>query len=427
MKDADPQALHQQFRERAVLMAQDIAAVAIAGVTDRKCTKRIHASYQHLRSASIGARGKIFSDPRTSVLLRELEVRILDCDGKIDPNLAEAISDVFSLLALSASVIDGAGFAAPGIYAQTGSPVLPGTLRRLSTLHETPLIDLVGTPNAEAPSSRNFACQEDIIQIGWLQLAIGEDYLNPADEYDISPTLPGNVDKSAWVAALENSVAAIRRHSGSRQITQLFGKVIVPIEATACDAHLSITFNSRPGVLYMSLPEDWRILAEAIVHESDHQWLYALGQTGSIWSSAVEPQPARYYSPWRNDPRPLDGLLWGASAFVRVGEFWTALTVETERGLVEADWCGARAALALTQALHAIRTISLYGQLASTGSQLLHSLETRAQNALNAMRRQPQHSSWFQSAQARIDGHVRDWIVRNDRSTPEIIAPNYVR
>jgi hypothetical protein len=41
---------------------------------------------------------------------------------------------------------------------------------------------------------------------------------------------------------------------------------------------------------------------------------------------------ARYYAPWRPDPRPLGGLFQGAYAFLAVADFWRVERLLLDRG-----------------------------------------------------------------------------------------------
>ena len=69
-------------------------------------------------------------------------------------------------------------------------------------------------------------------------------------------------------------------------------------------------------------------LADALVHELQHSKLNAVFEAVALHESGND----RFYAPWRDDPRPLNGVLHGIYAFTGVVEFWSA-----RRGLVPED------------------------------------------------------------------------------------------
>ncbi|MBB5956793.1 HEXXH motif-containing protein [Saccharothrix tamanrassetensis] len=60
---------------------------------------------------------------------------------------------------------------------------------------------------------------------------------------------------------------------------------------------------------------------EALVHELQHSKVNGLLDLVDLCHGEAV---ARHYAPWRDDPRPVQGLLHGAYAFVSVVEFWRA-------------------------------------------------------------------------------------------------------
>lgn len=59
------------------------------------------------------------------------------------------------------------------------------------------------------------------------------------------------------------------------------------------------------------------VLAESIVHEFRHNLLHQLERAYPIFEPG-SPNEARFYSPWRDDPRPLSGILHALFVFLDV-------------------------------------------------------------------------------------------------------------
>ncbi|GGM94703.1 HEXXH motif domain-containing protein [Streptomyces fuscichromogenes] len=84
-------------------------------------------------------------------------------------------------------------------------------------------------------------------------------------------------------------------------------------------AVLSASSSDAFGGLLSSLPPDPVSFAVTLVHEFQHTKLGALLHLLTLErDSGTE----RHYAPWRNDPRPLSGLLQGAYAFLGITDFW---------------------------------------------------------------------------------------------------------
>jgi uncharacterized protein len=69
----------------------------------------------------------------------------------------------------------------------------------------------------------------------------------------------------------------------------------------------------------MSEPPNPDTCASTLAHELQHVKLCAVLDIVKLTSPD---EGSRYYAPWRDDPRPIAGLLQGAYAHVGVTEFW---------------------------------------------------------------------------------------------------------
>ncbi|MFC4467717.1 HEXXH motif domain-containing protein [Streptomyces xiangluensis] len=85
------------------------------------------------------------------------------------------------------------------------------------------------------------------------------------------------------------------------------------------------TAGDAVGGVTASRPDDVPQLAATLVHEFQHTKLSGLIhlQPLSVDQTAQDPEEL-FYAPWRDDPRPLSGLLQGIYAFTGVTRFWRA-------------------------------------------------------------------------------------------------------
>ncbi|GIM89342.1 aKG-HExxH-type peptide beta-hydroxylase [Paractinoplanes toevensis] len=108
------------------------------------------------------------------------------------------------------------------------------------------------------------------------------------------------------------------RHRPAAEILAAVLSVIVPVEADPGSGGLSATSAHAFGAVAISTPGDPRAFAVGLLHECQHSLLNA---TNTLFD-LVDPGGPRVCSPWREDPRPLAGLLHGAYAYQSVTRFW---------------------------------------------------------------------------------------------------------
>jgi uncharacterized protein len=94
--------------------------------------------------------------------------------------------------------------------------------------------------------------------------------------------------------------------------------VIVPLSRSV-HGHHSSSSPETFGAVAMSEPPDPDTCASTLAHELQHVKLCAVLD---IVKLTAPDEGSRYYAPWRDDPRPIAGLLQGAYAHVGVTEFW---------------------------------------------------------------------------------------------------------
>jgi HEXXH motif-containing protein len=93
---------------------------------------------------------------------------------------------------------------------------------------------------------------------------------------------------------------------------------LTPLVAPAC-GQTSATSRHAFGCVALSLPSDGQTMALALAHEVQHAKLAALMDMLPLMAPSSRD---RFYAPWRDDPRPLSGLLHGTYAHIAVAGFW---------------------------------------------------------------------------------------------------------
>ena len=164
------------------------------------------------------------------------------------------------------------------------------------------------------------------------------------------------------------------------------------------------------GGVTLSRPLHARDLAETLVHEMQHSKLAAVMHLVDLLAEPSPAEPrARYYAPWRDDPRPLYGLLHGTYAFLSVARFWSREAAfvsdpaERHRAYVRcARW--REAASETKEAMLADRS-----GLTGTGRRFVAAMG----NALAELRTVPLPESAVREARRQADLHRARWSERN--------------
>ncbi len=410
--DMEPRAVRHSLLRDVAEGFSDIATV-IAATPYCESKVRFFAVYDKLICSSVQARRRIFEDPRMVIWVASAESAILEADGCVkDESTITKWARELDIFALSAALIDGSTYETNDAWLSAGSTFLPGARQFFRS--------------ARAPHSQNLSLDAHgiirvdgspielmtVLESRGVQLVTADRLLTPPDVPGVVPLAPEEVDVGSWVTLLDKATDLIALHTDSMDLSRL-GSAIVPVQGAAENTHCSVSFSTRPCVLYMSWAPSAKVIAEAIVHESDHQLFYVLTRRHSFWTEPVINQRCVFRSPWRDDPRPLDGLLRGASAFIRVGEFWCAVLPAMTRDSEDFHWTGRRSVLAVRQALDALSLIDRFGSLSAAGRELVTALLQRAQRVLEEISHESEFPSWKALSIEQEAVHDDAWRLRH--------------
>jgi HEXXH motif-containing protein len=112
----------------------------------------------------------------------------------------------------------------------------------------------------------------------------------------------------------------VRKHQWAAEPLPDLVSVIVPLIPRHDTDLVSATTPAAFGAIATSWPPDSVTLAETLVHEGQHVKLCGLLDMVPLIASGG----GQVYAPWRQDPRPADGLLQGIYAHLGIARFWAA-------------------------------------------------------------------------------------------------------
>ncbi|CAL9394053.1 hypothetical protein SUDANB95_01310 [Actinosynnema sp. ALI-1.44] len=214
----------------------------------------------------------------------------------------------------------------------------------------------------------------------------------------VPPELPvaDHVDVAGWRRSLSAAwrILAADHPPLAAEVAELI-TVVTPMPA-ARTGTTSATLADAFGCVFLSPSPDPESLAVTLVHEAQHTKLVALMD---LFPLLVPDRRETFYAPWREDPRPLAGLLHGTYAHLGVARFWRTrpgLAAQTEY----ARW--RRAALAATG------TLLTSGGLTGTGTRFVEEMA----RVLRAWCAEPVHPEAESRAAAQATAHHTRWSTR---------------
>jgi HEXXH motif-containing protein len=194
-----------------------------------------------------------------------------------------------------------------------------------------------------------------------------------------------------------------RCHPRMAEEISLLARAVVP-RSQPEQGMVSSTSPEAFGAIALSEPSEVLSLAETLVHETQH---LKLGAILGIASLVRADDNRRFYAPWRDDPRPADGLLQGAYAYLGVAEFWRGQQ-DVDHGSTQrraqAEFARWREATALVT-----RILLTSGVLTAEGMRFCAAMERTLSGWLD----EPVPDAALALARGAADAHRAAWQDRN--------------
>jgi HEXXH motif-containing protein len=218
-----------------------------------------------------------------------------------------------------------------------------------------------------------------------------------------------------WEHSLAAAWGVLARHHRSYATAIGAGlTVIVPLTAARASQGMNATSRESFGAAAISAVADPVTLAVALLHEFQHGKLNAVLDLVALYG----PHEGRYYAPWRQDPRPLAGLLHGAYAHVGVSDFWRVQArLPAMPHLAYAQMQFARWS---DQTCDAIGCLLDSGHLTEAGERFVRRMRERVRSWTDPVPEEPARLAGTASADHRLGWRLRN--VRPDSATIDMLA-----
>ncbi|MFD9817551.1 FxsB family cyclophane-forming radical SAM/SPASM peptide maturase [Streptomyces violascens] len=242
---------------------------------------------------------------------------------------------------------------------------------------------------------------------GWSVAIEDTDPLRDCHKWPVSGRLAADEAK-LWAEDLTGAWSLIRRElpayadgvaAGLRLITPLYAQERSNVSAACKEAW---------GAIGAARPASPDQLALLIVHEFQHVKLAAVLDAVDLYDTADR---NLYYAPWRDDPRPIGGLLQGTYAHIAVTDFWRVrrqtADAPSERGAAEAQFARWR-----QQTAEAVEELLGSGTLTDLGQRFVGSMGHTVRGWLD----EPVSGAALTAAVGSAKRHRAEWKARVEAS-----------
>ncbi|WP_433301298.1 aKG-HExxH-type peptide beta-hydroxylase [Actinoplanes sp. CA-030573] len=224
-----------------------------------------------------------------------------------------------------------------------------------------------------------------------------------------SPRLSAD-DAAEWQRSLSAAWRLlVTRHRPAAETVAAVLTVLIPVEPDPGTTGLSATSADAYGAMALSAPADPVAFAVGLLHEAQHSLLNA---TRTLFD-LVTPGAPRTYSPWRDDPRPVFGLLHGAYAYLAVTRFWRSERSAGGGRIAEFEFARWRAAVASAAGL-----LLAGGHLTAAGARFVQAMRDEVDPWLA----EPVDAGVARLADGANAEHRARWRLRNLAIAPGSVA-----
>jgi HEXXH motif-containing protein len=186
---------------------------------------------------------------------------------------------------------------------------------------------------------------------------------------------------------LRDALSLIARHQPAmlehvRELVQ-----VVALKPPSAGDYSNVSFSDLPGAFIVSAVNNQYWMADAIIHETLHNRLFFILDRGEILQ--IDPnatEAEEFYSPWRNDLRPLSGLLHAVYVFIGVARFWLAVCASGEAAGIHGEYAQDQAVRAVLDLKIGVAQLRRHGDFTARGADLFKQLEREVDGFETTMR-----------------------------------------
>lgn len=351
--------------------------------------------------------------------LNEIKIELINAYETTNPTIKEErISSILNLLKLTICIVNKTELLFT-IYSSPGSKILLPVLGLIfeipKIVKENQKLQCKYVPNTITLEIERTKCHFfSFPQFETIKIAVNnfEFFFDPSGErYSIS--FDENITPHEWIKSLDEAFKIIQCDDSSSKLVKYFVSYLVPLKQGQVINNLSFSVRNLPNVVFKNNELNPYLIGETLVHEADHQFFYAIEKFYRFWDSDVLLQKPIYFSPWRDDPRPLDGILRGLSSFARVSNYYSFVLKTTECSHQQIDRIGTILLTRLTESEIALETILESKQLSKFGEAYIDEIQDTLIQVSEFAKSRNEYIKWRNDADEAINLHKNKWKTAN--------------
>jgi len=189
------------------------------------------------------------------------------------------------------------------------------------------------------------------------------------------------------VALVQEALALVARHHPAA--LEHLGEMVqvIAFKPAASGDYSNISLSDLPGAFVLSALRQPYWMADALIHELLHNRLFFVLDNGEIIEGEGDDisEGGEFYSPWRDDLRPLGGLLHAVYVYIGVSKFWFAVCASGDRG-VPREYAEDQAVRAVLDLQIGIAQLRRHATFTEAGLGLFRELEREVERLAASMR-----------------------------------------
>lgn len=159
---------------------------------------------------------------------------------------------------------------------------------------------------------------------------------------------------------------------------------VAAFKPAAAGDYSNISFSDLPGAFILSAVPDPYWMADALIHELLHNRLFFIIERGEIL--AGDDNRSEFYSPWRDDLRPLSGLLHAVYVYIGVARFWMAVCASGETSGIRREYAQDQAVRAVLDLRIGTAQLRRHAEFTDIGKELFAEVERDIEGLAAKMR-----------------------------------------
>ena len=187
----------------------------------------------------------------------------------------------------------------------------------------------------------------------------------------------------SWAPVLERACALARAADPALLDASVrYSGEVLPLYKGLGQGFGSASNEAVLGFVYLPAIHTPLDVAECLVHEAMHQKLFRLESVVPLFE-ADSPKGESFYSPWRNDSRPLGMVLHGCYVFTFVVHLWLRWAELAPPELSSTTAAHHTAMRRVSEVLAGLKLLREYARMTATGARLLDELTHTCQGLLD--------------------------------------------